>query len=281
MIERGEMMETYQDFINNILETRGRFNCGDEYHEKHHIIPKCMDGTDDEDNLIDLYAKEHFIAHKLLALENKENDKLQYAWWCMCSFKGYDGKRIYDISAEDYEEARIRCSEASKNRVVSEEVKERMRECMSGENNPMYGIKRSDEVKRKIRDKLLGVSLSDERRKNMSEAHKGIKFSEEHKKHIRENHADSSGENNPHYGKHHSQETKDKIGKANTGENNHRSFCVYSPELDESFWGLRAVQKKYGIDPSCISRHLKGKQKYAGNHPVTGEPLTWVKLENK
>ena len=92
MIERGEMMETYQDFINNILETRGRFNCGDEYHEKHHIIPKCMDGTDDEDNLIDLYAKEHFIAHKLLALENKENDKLQYAWWCMCSFKGYDGK---------------------------------------------------------------------------------------------------------------------------------------------------------------------------------------------
>ena len=34
MIERGEMMETYQDFINNILETRGRFNCGDEYHEK-------------------------------------------------------------------------------------------------------------------------------------------------------------------------------------------------------------------------------------------------------
>ena len=71
MIERGEMMETYQDFINNILETRGRFNCGDEYHEKHHIIPKCMDGTDDEDKLIDLYAKEHFIAHKLLALENK------------------------------------------------------------------------------------------------------------------------------------------------------------------------------------------------------------------
>ena len=133
-------METYQDFINNILETRGRFNCGDEYHEKHHIIPKCMDGTDDEDNLIDLYAKEHFIAHKLLALENKENDKLQYAWWRMCSFKGYDGKRIYDISAEDYEEARIRCSEASKNRVVSEEVKERMRERMSGENNPMYGI---------------------------------------------------------------------------------------------------------------------------------------------
>ena len=28
---------TYQDFIQNILNTRGRFNCGDEYHERHHI----------------------------------------------------------------------------------------------------------------------------------------------------------------------------------------------------------------------------------------------------
>ena len=30
---------TYKEFIQNILDTRGRFGCGDEYHEKHHIIP--------------------------------------------------------------------------------------------------------------------------------------------------------------------------------------------------------------------------------------------------
>lgn len=67
---------TYQNFINNILNTRGRFNCGKEYHERHHIIPKCLNGTNDKNNLIDLYAKEHFIAHKLLALENPNNIKL-------------------------------------------------------------------------------------------------------------------------------------------------------------------------------------------------------------
>lgn len=55
---------TYIEFINNILDTRGRFSCGDEYHERHHITPRCMGGTDDNDNLIDLFAREHFEAHK-------------------------------------------------------------------------------------------------------------------------------------------------------------------------------------------------------------------------
>jgi hypothetical protein len=31
---------TYQEFIDNILNTRGRFSCGNEYHERHHIKPK-------------------------------------------------------------------------------------------------------------------------------------------------------------------------------------------------------------------------------------------------
>ena len=67
---------TYQDFIQNILNTRGRFGISKgEYKERHHIIPKCIGGTNDEDNLIDLYAREHFIAHKLLAIETN-NSKL-------------------------------------------------------------------------------------------------------------------------------------------------------------------------------------------------------------
>ena len=52
----------YKDYISNILNTRGRFNC-DGYKERHHIVPRCMGGTNDNDNLIDLYAEEHYIAH--------------------------------------------------------------------------------------------------------------------------------------------------------------------------------------------------------------------------
>lgn len=37
------------------------------YKETHHIIPKSMGGTDDQHNLVDLTAREHFIAHNCLA----------------------------------------------------------------------------------------------------------------------------------------------------------------------------------------------------------------------
>lgn len=36
------------------------------YKERHHIIPRCMGGTDDAENLVDLTAEEHFVAHQLL-----------------------------------------------------------------------------------------------------------------------------------------------------------------------------------------------------------------------
>ena len=36
---------------------------------------------------------------------------------------------------------------------------------------------------------------------------------------------------------------------------------------------------KYGISCSGISQCLKGTRKSAGKHPITGEPLTWVKVE--
>ena len=36
------------------------------YVESHHIIPRCMRGTDDKSNLVNLTAREHFIAHVLL-----------------------------------------------------------------------------------------------------------------------------------------------------------------------------------------------------------------------
>lgn len=42
------MEVTYQEFINNILNTRRRFACGEEYYERHHIRPKCIGGTNDE-----------------------------------------------------------------------------------------------------------------------------------------------------------------------------------------------------------------------------------------
>ena len=137
---------TYEEFIDNILETRGRFACGDIYHERHHIVPKCMGGTNDEENLIDLFAKEHFIAHKLLYEENPKNDSLVYAYANMAFAKGSANSR-YQLTPEEYEEARIKMSQMLKERYKNKE------------NHPSYG-----------------THISEERKKLIGEANRGNKY---------------------------------------------------------------------------------------------------------
>lgn len=159
-------METYQDFVNNILKTRGRFGCGDEYHEHHHIVPKCLGGSDSTENLIDLYAKEHFEAHRLLALENPDNDKLVYAWTCM-AFVENKGQKRYKITAEEYEEAKLALSKTQSINMVgknnpfygrthTKETRDKIRESSIsryyvGENNPWFGCHHTEESKEKMR----------------------------------------------------------------------------------------------------------------------------------
>ena len=44
---KGDIMPEYQNYIMQILNTRGRFGCGEEYHERHHIVPWCeIEGGD-------------------------------------------------------------------------------------------------------------------------------------------------------------------------------------------------------------------------------------------
>ena len=49
------------------------------YSERHHIIPKCMGGDNSQSNLVNLSAREHFIAHLLLCKIYPSNGKLFYA----------------------------------------------------------------------------------------------------------------------------------------------------------------------------------------------------------
>jgi hypothetical protein len=55
----------YQKIYNNIVE-RGKSRILEGYTERHHIIPRCMGGTDELSNLVDLTAEEHYVCHQLL-----------------------------------------------------------------------------------------------------------------------------------------------------------------------------------------------------------------------
>ena len=252
----GDWMNTYEEFINNILETRGRFACGDEYHERHHIIPRCLDGTNDECNLIDLYAREHFIAHKLLAQENPDNDSLVYAWNCMAFVRGNNQKR-YELTPEEYEEVRKAISKTMSERIISEETLENMRKAArERSNNPIFIERQSRAQKKRL----------------------------------------SVPEHNPMFGKHHTEEARKKIGKASRDRAINTDWCkkisesvkgekhanvhpVYCPELDEYFWGAAEVENKYGILATNVLRCCRGGRKHAGRHPITGELLSWVSVK--
>jgi hypothetical protein len=55
----------YDKIYDDLIErARGRLIEG--YVEKHHIVPKCMGGSDDASNLVSLTPEEHYIAHQLL-----------------------------------------------------------------------------------------------------------------------------------------------------------------------------------------------------------------------
>jgi hypothetical protein len=74
----------YQKIYNNLISTRSNQPClKDEYYEKHHIIPRCLGGTDEPTNLIMLTYREHYIAHWLLCKIHKKIPGIQYAFLCM------------------------------------------------------------------------------------------------------------------------------------------------------------------------------------------------------
>lgn len=68
--------------IYEALVSRAVGRVADGYTETHHITPKCLGGTDSPDNLVKLTAREHYLAHWLLAKWHKD-PKLVFAWRSM------------------------------------------------------------------------------------------------------------------------------------------------------------------------------------------------------
>ncbi|WP_019025690.1 HNH endonuclease signature motif containing protein [Colwellia piezophila] len=109
------------------------------YVEAHHIKPRCLGGDDTADNLVVLTAQEHYEAHRLLAAIYPDNHKLAHAWWLMANSTG---RRIIEISAEEYAKARKAHAHATgvfHKELWNDPEYRAARPSMSGELNPNYG----------------------------------------------------------------------------------------------------------------------------------------------
>lgn len=106
----------YYDYI-NYVKSLGKREL--EYFEVHHILPRCLGGSDEPDNLVVLTAREHFLAHYLLTKIYPENFKLIDAFRMMGVInkdeqKRYINSRLYESKKKLFAMARgmkVRCVE--------------------------------------------------------------------------------------------------------------------------------------------------------------------------
>jgi hypothetical protein len=135
------------------------------YYEEHHIIPKCIGGSDDKVNLVLLTAREHFICHWLLIRIHITNDKLAYAFFSMCNKKSKrhlyytPSSRMYQESKETFSNLRTGFSHTTSTKAKMSESKK--------------GFKHSDDVKKRISDALRGRATPDDVKLKISESKKG------------------------------------------------------------------------------------------------------------
>lgn len=62
-----------------LIEKAKNKNCSG-YLEQHHIVPKCLGGSDEKINLVSLTPEEHFLAHKLLTKIYPNDIRILYAF---------------------------------------------------------------------------------------------------------------------------------------------------------------------------------------------------------
>lgn len=135
----------YYSIIKNAKSQSRIKQVGDGY-QTHHIIPRCMGGTDDSDNLVVLTYKEHRICHRLLIemTEGEYKHKMMYAY--LLFDKSYDTSMMSNPQIYCTEESYRKMVETRKrkgsykrgkdNIFSTPEIIEQVRQRMT-EDNPM------------------------------------------------------------------------------------------------------------------------------------------------
>lgn len=160
----------YQRIHDAIIE-RAKNRTLTGYKERHHIIPRCIGGTDEKSNLIDLTAREHFIIHKLLCEIYPKNDKIFFAYRMMAVMKNsMDNERSYYISSKEFERIRLLANEKIGTAARGRKLPPRPQEVIDKQQKTrkLNGYRHSAETKIKMSNTAKGRKFTEEHRKNLS-----------------------------------------------------------------------------------------------------------------
>lgn len=220
------------------------------YFERHHIIPVCM-GADksrklSSDNIVLLTAREHFIAHLILAEIYPDNYKIVYSLFAISNQRSKDLKR-HITSAKTYERIKIefakKQSEAKKGKPGipwSEESKKKLSQSAKGRK--IY-----QETREKLRNCNLGKKYGSETKEKLSKIHRGRKHSENTKEKIRQS---KIGNKNPMFGKTHDGFNKKEIYQ----------YDSKTGIFIQKWKSIKFAVSEIGCNPKSISWVLSGKR---------------------
>lgn len=206
--------ERHYSRYTSFIQSRQKRTISDgAYCEKHHILPRSLGGSDEPDNIIELTAREHYIAH--LMLWKTYGGTMSAAFWIMNHTKGRrlsgrmyqtlkeenarivsekqkgvprwsdDQKKSISERQREYyrthivsKETRKRISDAGMGRTVSDETRQKIAMTKVGKPRP-------EEVRRKISESITGHKYpprSEEHRRKIGDAHRGKIVSSETRK---------------------------------------------------------------------------------------------------
>lgn len=157
-----------------LLVDRARNRVLDGYVERHHVVPRCIGGSEAMDNIVQLTAEEHYVAHQLLHKMYPKVKGLAYAMVCMTA--DVHGKRPNN---RIYGWVRRRIALATKEQSDALWADEAYRE---KHKIAMQGVRSDPAVRAKISASNKGRVKSAQERANIAEAgrnRKPRKFSDE------------------------------------------------------------------------------------------------------
>jgi hypothetical protein len=125
-----------------VARAQARMYSPDVYVERHHILPRCMGGTDNPLNIVKLPPEEHVTAHRLLCRIHPTVADLALAVTYLCRARiGREARRVYAMDRARH----IQTMKKPRDRVTCQ----------------------------KIKDTLTGAKHTEERRRNISASRKG------------------------------------------------------------------------------------------------------------
>jgi len=162
----------------NLLIERARTRVLDSYAEKHHVIPRCMGGPNNKENIVSLTGREHFVAHLLLIKIYPANPKLVCA-----AVKMRGNRKYYQNNSRLYEWLRIRHSKAVSELLTGVPKTKEHCKNISESGKGKHSASKSQTHKDKISKAHIGKkreNFSQEWKNNLSKSLKGRILSEEH-----------------------------------------------------------------------------------------------------